>query len=60
MVHISKDYPGLLFKVSRLSGKGNLVRLTNKLYEGAFRTQSTAEKTAGQTVETTNENHPKL
>jgi hypothetical protein len=60
MVHISKDYPGWLFKISRIGGKRNLVRLTNNIYEGASRSQSTAEKMTGQTVETTNENHPKL
>jgi hypothetical protein len=60
MVHISKDYPGWLFKISRIGGKRNLVRLTNNIYEGASRSQSTAEKTTGQTVETANENHPKL
>jgi len=60
MVHISKDYPGWLFKISRPGGKRNLERPTNKIYEGAFRSQSTTEKTTGKTVEITNENHPKL
>jgi hypothetical protein len=60
IVHISKDYPGWLFKISRLRGKRSLVRLTNNTYEGAFRSESTAEKMTGETVETTNENHPKL